>query len=115
VPPCAEARDEAVEVALGVVAQLHRHRHRLAEQVFRLEVGLGAQQVELRLAERAQGRRRCHRLEQQVGGRQRGFKRDGRRHVQPSPFGGGNADASASAGGRKATKVIHDSPCRRAE
>src|SRR6478672_751526 len=50
--PRAEARDEAVEVTLGVVALLDRYRHRLAEQVFRLEVGLGAQQVELRLAER---------------------------------------------------------------
>ena len=102
----AEARDVAIEKALGVVALLHRHGHGLAEQVFRLQVGLGAQQMELGLAERAQARRRRHRREQQVGGGKRRREGDRRSHVVPSATDGdGRPNAWIHPTSGQATKV----------
>src|SRR6185369_3749891 len=103
-----KARDEAVEVALAVLAQLHGDRDGLAEQRLGLDVALRADEVEADLAELAEAAGRRHRLEQQVGWRQRRSELDRRRrHGESSTLrrSGRASDRSLPPLPRQATKV----------
>ena len=61
-----KARDEAVHVPLGVVAQLDLDRHRLAEDLVDLEVVARAEQRHRGLGQRAERLAAAERLEQQI-------------------------------------------------